>query len=73
MRKVLKVTDIDCGHCAANIEKEVSKIEGISSVSVSFLTQKMIIDFDDSLSLESLMPGLKKAVKKVDRDYDIEL
>ena len=44
-----------------------------ASQNTGFTMLRMIIDFDDSLSLESLMPGLKKAVKKVDRDYDIEL
>lgn len=71
MKKVFKITDIDCGHCAANIEKNVSKIKGITYVSVSFLTQKMILEYEDSVSLEELLPQLKKAVKKVDRDYDV--
>ena len=71
MKKVLKVTDIDCGHCAANIEKGVSKIEGITYVSVSFLTQKMILEYEDSVSFDTLLPQIVKAVKKVDKDYDV--
>ncbi len=71
MKKVVKITDIDCAHCAANIEKEVGKIIGVTYVSVSFLTQKMILEIDDSLNFDELLPQLKKAVKKIDRDYDV--
>ncbi len=71
MKKVLKITDIDCGHCAANIEKGVSKLEGVDYVSVSFLTQKMIIEFSDDLDFETLLAQIKKVVKKVDKDYEV--
>ena len=71
MKKVLKVTDIDCAHCAAALEKGISKIEGITYASVSFLTQKIILEYEDGTDFNSLLPQIKKAVKKVDSDCDL--
>ena len=71
MRKVLKVTDIDCAHCAAAMEKGISKIPGVTYASVNFLTQKIIIEYEDSADFNELLPLIKKAVKKVDSDCDI--
>ncbi len=71
MKKVLKVTDIDCAHCAAAMEKGISKIEGITYASVSFLTQKIILEYEDGTDFNSLLPQIKKAVKKVDSDCDL--
>jgi copper chaperone CopZ len=71
MRKVLKVTDIDCAHCAAAIEKGICKIPGVTYASVNFLTQKIIMEYEDTVVFEELLPLVKKAVKKVDNDCDV--
>lgn len=71
MKKILKVENIDCGHCAANIEKAVSKLEGINYVSVSFLTQKMILEISDDCDFNTLLPQITKAVKKVDKEFNV--
>ena len=43
MRKTYKLTDLDCAHCAAKMEAAIQKIDGVSEVSVSFLTQKLTV------------------------------
>ena len=42
MKKTIKLIDLDCGHCADKIQKAVQKIDGVNSVEVNFLSQKMI-------------------------------
>ena len=42
MKKTLKFSEIDCANCAAKVEKGISKLEGVESVRVVFLTQKII-------------------------------
>lgn len=71
MKKILKVTDIDCAHCAAAMEKGISKIEGIIYASVSFLTQKIILEYDDTADFDAILPQIKRAIKKVDSDCDL--
>lgn len=52
MKKTLNITGLDCAGCAAELEEELAKIEGVTAVSVSFVNQKITVDYDtdDSLS-----------------------
>ena len=37
MRKVYVLEDLDCAHCAALIETDVAKLDGVTSASVNLL------------------------------------
>ena len=43
MKKTYKMIDLDCANCAAKMEEAIKKIDGVTSASVSFMTQKMTI------------------------------
>ena len=58
MKKSFKIEDLDCAHCAAKIEDEIRKLDGVNSVSVNFLAQKLVLDADDA----TFDAVLKKAV-----------
>ena len=47
MKKKFKLQDLDCANCAAKMEDAIKKIEGITDASVSFMTQKMMIEAPD--------------------------
>lgn len=47
MKKTYKLQGLDCANCAAKMERKISKLDGVNSVSISFMTQKMTIDADD--------------------------
>lgn len=70
MKKIFKMNDLDCAHCADRMEQAIAKIDGVSSVTVNFLAQKMIIEADD-LKFDEIMKQAQKAVKKVDSDCEI--
>ena len=72
MRKTYKLTDLDCAHCAAKMETAIKKIDGVSDASVSFMTQKMTVDADDS-RFDEIMKQVVKACKKVEPDCVINL
>lgn len=46
MKKTLNITGLDCAGCAAELEEELAKIEGVTAVSVSFVNQKITVDYD---------------------------
>ena len=48
MRKTFKLTDLDCANCAAKMENAIKKIDGVSDASVSFMTQKLTVEAEDS-------------------------
>ncbi|MBR4343166.1 MAG: cation transporter [Lachnospiraceae bacterium] len=67
MKKKFKLQDLDCANCAAKMEDAIKKIDGVSDASVSFMTQKMTIDADDS-RFESIMDEVVRVCKKVEPD-----
>ena len=57
MKKVFKLEGLNCAHCAAKIEEKVSKLEGVKSVVINFMTTKM--------TLESVDENIGDIVEKV--------
>ena len=47
MRKAFKLQDLDCANCAAKMENAISNIDGVKSATVSFMTQKLVLEADD--------------------------
>ena len=47
MKKVYKITDIDCANCAAKLERALAKVEGVQNVSISFLSQRLALEAED--------------------------
>lgn len=72
MVKVLKMENLECAHCAEKMEKKISKIEGVHSVSISFMAQKMILDCDDGM-LEKILIKAQEAICSVEKDCVIKL
>ena len=63
MKKKFKLQDLDCANCAAKMERGISRLEGVTSVSVSFLAQKMVLEAPE----EKFAQVLDEAVKVIHR------
>jgi copper chaperone CopZ len=72
MKKVFKLEDLECAHCAAKMQTAISKIEGVQSVSINFIMQKMTLEADDAV-FEDVLKKAQKAIKKVEPDCRIVL
>ncbi len=72
MKKTYLLQGLDCAHCAAKIETEVRKIEGVSSATVNFMSTKMVIDADESLA-DTIEKAAIKIVKKFEPDVAVKL
>lgn len=70
MRKVFELEDLDCAVCAAKMQDAVGKIEGVKEVTVSFIAQKMTLEYDESREKE-IFKAVKKTCKKVEPDCTI--
>ena len=71
MRKNYILEDLDCANCAAKIEEGVRKIEGVIECSVSFVTEKMIVEIEDGKERE-VEKEIKKVVKKIEPDTTLK-
>ncbi len=72
MKQSYKI-EVDCANCANLIEVEASKIKGVKSVSVNFITQKMEIEFLDDVDSKKVMKEIIKNCKKIEPDCEIYL
>ncbi len=71
MRKNYILEDLDCANCAAKIEEGVKNIEGVTECSVSFVTEKMIVEMEDEKEKE-VEKEIKKVVKKIEPDTTLK-
>lgn len=72
MKKTYKI-EVDCANCANLMEEATKKIAGIADATVNFMTQKMIVEFEDDQDAKAVMKDVLKACKKVEPDCEIEL
>lgn len=72
MKKVFKMEDLDCANCAAKMERTISKIDGVTSASVSFMSQRLTIDADET-RFDDIMKEVVKTCRKVEPDCKIIL
>lgn len=70
MRKTFELEDLDCANCAAKMENAVREIEGVTFVSVSFMTQKMILEADDD-KFNDIVKKAVKVCRKIEPDCTI--
>ena len=71
MNMKFKIKGLDCANCAAELEREIQKIEGVTKVSISFMTQRMELEYDE-INKEELIKKVKKVIKKEEPDVTIE-
>ena len=55
------------------MEEAAKKTPGVASTVVNFMTQKMIVEFEDGQDAKAVMKNVLKACKKVEPDCEIEL
>lgn len=72
MKKTFKLVDLDCANCAAKMEDAIKKIDGVTSASVSFMSQKMTIEADDAIFNEVVDKAVK-TISKVEPDCQVIL
>lgn len=70
MKKKFKMVDLDCANCAAKMETAINKIDGVKEATVSFMTQRLVIEADDD-RFDEIVAEAVKAVKKVDPDCQV--
>ncbi len=71
MKKNYILEDLDCANCAVKIEDAVKNIEGVRECSVSFVTEKMIVEIDYEKE-EEIKKQIKKIVKKIEPDTTLK-
>lgn len=72
MKKTYKI-DVDCANCAAKMEEAVKATVGVKDATVSFMTLKLKVEFEEGADVDSVMQAAYKNCKKVEDDCEIFL
>ena len=70
MKKTYKI-EVDCAVCASKMEDAAKKVEGVADATVSFMTQKMKVEFAEGADEKAVMEQVVKACKRVESDCEI--
>lgn len=70
MKKVFKMKNLDCANCAAKMENGIKKLDGVSSASISFMTQRLTLEAPDE-EFDAIVEKAAQICRKVDRDCEI--
>ena len=66
MKKKYIIEGLDCANCGAKIEDAISKMDGVNSASVSFLTEKVKLDLADDIDLVAFLKEANEIADKIE-------
>lgn len=72
MKKTYKV-DVDCVNCANKMEEAVKNTEGVKNATLSFMTLKLKVEFEDGVDPQAVMEKARENCKIVEDDCEIFL
>ena len=70
MKKTYPI-EVDCANCAEKMEIAAKNTEGVKDATVSFMTLKMKVEFEDGADPGSVMKEVLANCKKVEEDCEI--
>jgi cation transport ATPase len=70
MKKTYKI-DVDCAACAEKMQEAAQKTDGVKDATVSFMTLKMKVEFDEGADPAAVMPVVRENCKKVEEDCEV--
>ena len=70
MRKTYRI-EVDCANCANLMEQAARKTAGVKDATVSFMSLKMNVEFEEGADPKKVMQDVLKACRKVEPDCEI--
>lgn len=71
MKKTYKLENIDCANCAMEMERAISKLEGVEEAKINFLLQKLTLKLKEDADLDSILKKAQDEITKVERECRI--
>ena len=72
MKKIIKLEGLCCANCAAKIEEGVKKLDGVNSASLSFMTQRLIMEVEDGRE-DALVEAARGVAAKVEPEAEFKV
>ena len=72
MKKIIKLEGLCCANCAAKIEEGVKKLDGVNSASLSFMTQRLIMEVEDGRE-DELVEVARAVAAKIEPEAEFKV
>ena len=72
MKKIVKLEGLCCANCAAKIEEEVKKLDGVESASLSFMTQRLTMEVLEE-KVDEIMEAARKTAYKIEPEAEFKV
>lgn len=71
MNMKFKIKGLDCANCVAELERAIQKVEGVTSASISFMSERIDLEIDEN-NKEEILKKIKKVIKREEPDVALE-
>ena len=72
MKKTYRLTGLDCANCAAKMENQIKKLDGVRDATVNFLTQRLTVEAEDD-RFDEIMQRIATLSRRIDPDCSIRI
>ena len=72
MKKIYNLEDLECANCAAKMEAAINQLPGVTAATVSFITQKLILETETD-EQSKIIKEIQKIIKKIEPDCRVIL
>ena len=72
MKKIVKLEGLCCANCAAKIEEEVKKLNGVENASLSFMTQRLTMEVSEE-KVDEIMEAARKTAYKIEPEAEFKV
>lgn len=71
MKRRYTLENLGCANCAAKMEDEIKELDGVNSVTVNFITTKMVLDVEDD-KFDSVLDQVKDIIKSIEPYVEVK-
>ncbi len=72
MKKVVQMINLECAHCASKMENAIAKLEGVNSVTINFMLQKLTLDCKEE-NMSDVLQQAQKICKKIEPSCKLKI
>ncbi len=71
MKRRYTLENLGCANCAAKMEDKIKELDGVNSVTVNFITTKMVLDVEDD-KFDSVLAQAKDIIKSIEPYVEVK-
>ena len=71
MKRRYTLENLGCANCAAQMEEKIKELDGVNSVTVNFITTKMVLDVEDD-KFDSVLAQAKDIIKSIEPYVEVK-